>query len=1060
MPLTRFAVPVGLLLVVGVPAAEAQQGTPDSLPEWDDPTVTGVHREPPHATLFPFESEALALTRNPSASRYFESLNGRWKFHWVERPADRPTAFYRTDFDDSAWDEIPVPANWELHGYGHPIYINAGYPFPRDPPHAPRQYNPVGSYRTPFTVPADWAGRRIVLHFGAVSSAMYVWVNGQRVGYAEGSKTPMEFDVTAYVHPGDNLLAAQVFRWSTASYLEDQDFWRISGIQRDVFLYATPKVHVRDFFVVAGLDETSRNGTLRLTAEVQNTGTDTVAAPDVAFVLTDAAGGRGLDTRLRAPSRTIAPGRSVVYQFHSAIPDVQPWTAETPNLYTALITLGAPSGGQEVVTARVGFRTVEWQGGRLRVNGRAITIRGVNRHEHDPVTGHVVSEASMRHDIELMHQLNINAVRTSHYPDDPKWYELCDEYGLYVVDEANLESHGMGYRPDRTLGNNATWLQVHMDRTQRAVERDKNHPSIIFWSLGNEAGNGRNFYATYGWIKSRDASRPVIYERAVHDWDTDLFVPMYPSPHYLEVYASQHDDMPLIMIEYAHAMGNSIGNFQDYWDVIRQSGVLQGGFIWDWVDQGLVTHNAAGQEIFGYGGDFEPPGVRNDGNFLINGVVAPDRALHPHALEVKKVYQPVEATAVDLAAGRVAIHNRYDFRDLSHLGFAWVRQEDGVEVATGRVPTPGVAAGDSAVITVPLPKRSVPPGIERHLELRYRLLRAAGGVPAGYEVGFSQFALPVGPARATAAPSLPQVATLDTAYVVTGPRFSASFDRRSGQLTSYRFDNRELLRAGPRPDFWRAPTDNDFGARLQLKLAVWRDAGMSFRATSVRLTRSPSGAPTIDVEGTVPAGATRYTVRYTVQGDGSVMVDARLIPGSDPQPDLPRFGMVMLLPKVYSRLDWFGRGPQESYQDRKTGARVGRYSSTVEQQFHPYVRPQETGNHADVRWLTLRDPAGYGLLVVGEPLVEATALHYLSADLDPGPQKAQRHARELVPRDLVRLNVDLTQMGLGGIDSWGAIPLDQYRLPYGAYEYRYVLRGVGPGDADPDALARQIRGRP
>jgi len=1057
--ITRRASILAAVFFAAGAAAPGSQDVPP-VPDWENPAVFAVNREAPHATLFPFESRDLAIARDRGQSAYFRSLNGRWRFHWVPTPDERPRDFFRPAFDDSGWAEIPVPSNWELEGYGVPIYVNAGYPFKKDPPRIAHDNNPVGSYRTRFTVPEAWSGRRVFVHFGAVSSAFYLWVNGEMVGYSEDSKTPAEFDVTKHVRPGENLLAAEVYRWSDGSYLEDQDFWRLSGIQRDVFLYATPDVHVRDVFAVARLDEDYRDGLLDVEARVRNHREAAVAGLRLSVELVDGQGRAVLPGGTLSREVALPAGGELSYAFAARVAAPRPWTAETPDLYTLLVTLADTSGRVlEVQSVRVGFRTVEIKGGRLLVNGRRITIKGVNRHEHDPDTGHVVSEASMRRDIELMKQLNLNAVRTAHYPNDPRWYDLADEYGLYLVDEANIESHGMGYRLDTTLGNDPVWLGQHLDRTRRMVERDKNHPSVIIWSLGNEAGNGTNFYATYGWIKSRDASRPVQYERALRDWNTDLYVPMYATFEHLVDYAEHHDDRPLIMCEYAHAMGNSVGNFKDYWDVIRRYEVLQGGFIWDWVDQGIRTTGASGQPFFAYGGDFGPPGTPSDGNFCINGIVAADRAIHPSAWEVKKVYQPVDLTSDDPGAGDVTIANGYDFRALDGLDLVWAVLEDGTPVESGTLPAPAVAPGARSAVKIPFRPIQPEPGAEYHLDVSIRRRVAEPLVPAGHEIAWEQFPLPVAATEApqAAAPPL-EVREIPGAIEVSGPDFRARFDRGRGTLVSYVYRGTELLRTGPRPDFWRAPTDNDFGGQWQMKLRVWRDAGERFQAESVAVARPDGSTARIEVGGSIPAGPSPYRVSYTVRGDGVITADVHMTPGGAELPRLPRFGMEMTLPAGFEDLQWFGRGPRESYWDRQAGARVGRHAGTVAAQAHPYVRPQETGNKTDVRWMAVRDARGAGLLVAGLPHLSVTALHYTTADLDEGEEKIGRHAGEIPARDFVRLNVDGRQMGVGGVNSWGPTALPEYSLPYGEHRYRFVVRGLAPGD-DAALVARALRAR-
>ncbi|HSG09738.1 MAG TPA: glycoside hydrolase family 2 TIM barrel-domain containing protein, partial [Longimicrobiales bacterium] len=743
------------------------------------------------------------------------------------------------------------------------------------------------------------------------------------------------------------------------------------------------------------------------------------------------------------------------------VPGALPWTAETPNLYTLLLTLTDPAGTiLESISTRVGFRTSEVWDGQFRINGQPVTIQGVNRHEHDPKTGHVMTEEGMLQDLRLMKAANINAIRTSHYPNDPRFYELTDSLGFYVVDEANIESHGMGYRLDRTLGNNPAWREAHLQRTIRMVERDKNHPSVVIWSLGNEGGNGENFYATYDWIKGRDESRPVQYERALREYNTDIYVPMYPGLRSLEEYAQGDDPRPLIMCEYAHAMGNSVGNFADYWALIDAYPKLQGGFIWDWVDQGLFKVTQAGDTIWAYGGDFGPPGTPSDGNFLINGLVQPDRKPNPHYAEVKAVHQWVRTESPDPVAGRVRIFNRYQFRDLSHLELHWLVREDGAVVAEGADPLPEVAPQASAEMVLSLPVIERVGGAEYVLEVRY--LRRDGDdlLPAGHEEAFAQFAWPsAGPAPAPPITGEVTVVTAQDAVTLAAGDVQVVVDRRSGLVRSYRGGDRELLEAPLGPDFWRAPNDNDFGGDWQEKLGVWKEAGASFRVSRVEVLDGP-GSATVVVEGSLGAGSTPLTLQYRLGADGVLDVTQELSPDTEAElPRMPRFGMRTRLPSRYRGTEWYGRGPGESYQDRTHGERLGRWNLDVSQWAYPYVRPQETGNRTAVRWLALRDDEGWGLLVVGEPELEVTAIPYAREDLDPGAAKAQRHWGELRPRDAVFLNVDFKQMGVGGTNSWGTTALAEYSLPYGPYRYTFRMRPLRPGE-DAAAEGRALRRPP
>jgi beta-galactosidase len=1061
-PLPRPPLALGRVLFLGaclslVPAVGLSG---QELPDWENPSVLEINKEAPHATLFPFESKELAAAGKKEDSEFFHLLNGEWRFNWVRSPGERPQDFYREDFDDSGWDYIPVPSNWEVQGYGVPIYLNHPYPFEKNPPFIHHDYNPVGSYRTTFEVSEGWDGREIFLHFGAVKSAMYLWVNGERVGYSQGAKLPAEFNVTEYVRSGENTLALEVYRWSDGSYLECQDFWRISGIERDVFLWAAPKVHIRDFFVKAGLDESYREGRLGLDVVVRNYEDSDVSGLQMQIELLDPSGNSAMDPSIHEVE-PLGSGQEAPLTLQAALGDVRPWTAETPNLYTLLLTLSDAEGNTlEVIQERIGFRTVEITGGLLRVNGVPITIKGANRHEHDPYTGHVISMESMLEDVRLMKAANLNAVRTSHYPNDPRWYDLADEYGLYIVDEANIESHGMGYNLDVTLGNNPDWELAHVDRMRRMVERDKNHPSVIIWSMGNEAGNGVNFYAAYEWTKERDDSRPVQYERALQDWDTDIYVPMYAGFRHLEEYAQSNPERPLIMCEYNHTMGNSSGNLADYWELMDQYPSLQGGFIWDWVDQGLLKVTESGDSIWGYGGDWGPPGTPSDGNFLINGVVQPDRTPNPHYWEIKGVYQWIDGEALSPERGVFRVENKYEVRSLDGLEMAWRLLEDGRPVQEGTLPAPDLAPGESGEVEIPFTAPTPAPGAEYHLDLSFRLSESDGLLPAGHEAAFLQFELPFeAPAPAMPLDDLPEVAISGggaLSIVLRGPDFEMTINRGSGQITSYRYRGTDLLLSGPKPNFWRAPTDNDYGARLQERLRVWKNAGAFMRVRSPVVNRLSPQAVEVKFEGSLTVDdSTSYMLTYTVLGNGEVTVDGHMTPGPGDLPMLPRFGMRMELPGTFQHLQWLGLGPQETYQDRESAARVGLFGGLVSEQYFPYVRPQENGNKTGVRWLALRNDEGLGLLIMGDTLLSASALNFTQEDLDEGPQKNQGHAGEMEPRDLVALNVDYRQMGVAGINSWGTHVLPQYSLPYGEYRVRFTLRPFRTEQGVPWELARR-----
>jgi beta-galactosidase len=1047
-----------LPLVTGGPAFAQQPLFPGDL---ENPAIYGRNRLPPHAFYVPHATVAGALSRVRDQSPYYLSLDGTWAFRYVPSPAERPVGFWRDDADLTGWSRITVPGNWEVQGFGIPIYTNSMYLYAPNPPFVPHDDNPVGSYRRSFTVPAAWNGRRVILHLGSLKSAGYVWVNGREVGFAKGSKTPAEFDVTAVLRAGENTVAVQLYRFSDGDYLEDQDYWKISGLERDVFLYAVPYTHIWDYWAHAGLDSTATDGTLALDLTLSN-GSAARSQVGVHAWLVDSAG-RVVPTTALTRSVRVAAGHDTTMTLLAAVPHPARWSAETPTLYTLVIALlDGRNDTSEVIAQRIGFRRVEVRGGLLLVNGTPVTIHGVDRHEHDPYHGRYVPDSVMRLDIALMKQANINAVRTSHYPDDPRWYDLTDEYGIYLVDEANIESHGMGYHPDTTLGNNPLWRDAHLDRTRRMVERDKNHASVIIWSLGNEAGDGVNFEATSAWVHQRDPSRPVQYERAGRRQHVDLITPMYTRARDLEAYAASWHDRPLIMCEYAHGMGNSGGDLQNYWDVIYAHPQLQGGFIWDWVDQGLADHTADGRPFWAYGGDYGPPGTPSDGNFVINGIVQPDRRPNPHYFEVRKVYQPVQTRALDLAAGRVRVVNRHDFRDLRHVQMRWIVTADADTVGAGTVPSFTVAPHDSVEMTVGGEDgrgalAATNDVRERLLTVEYVLTHDEPFRPAGTVIAWDQFEIgsgPPAPPRPSGAP--PGVSDTGRMVTITGARFTAVFDRGLGTLVSLRYDGTELLRTGPEPNFWRAPTDNDYGNRMPHRQRVWRLAGPDRHVDSVRVTNNGADGVSLAVAQTLPAGGARLFTNYHVSGTGEILIRNRFVPGDTLYPSLPRLGMRFTMPDGFDRVAWWGRGPQENYWDRKTGARVGLYHGTTADLYFPYVRPQENGTRSDVRWMTVTNANGIGLLAAGMPLLEASALPYLQEDFDEGQQKVGRHPTDIKPRPLTEVRLDLHQMGVGGDDSWGAQQLPQYRLPLRVWEWAFMLRPISGSDGSPFELARPM----
>jgi len=788
-----------------------------AVPEWEDQAVFGINKEPPRATSQPYADRESAVQADPTKSTYFHSLNGQWKFHWSPNPSSRPIDFYQAKFDVSEWDPIPVPSNWQLQGYGVPIYTNIEYPFKKAPPHVmsepPEHYtsskhrNPVGSYRREFQIPDAWQGRHVFLQFDGVDSAFYIWVNGQKVGYSQDSRTPALFNITKYLQDGTNTLAVEVYRYSDGSYLEDQDFWRLSGIFRSVFLWSTSDLHVLDHFVNIDLDENYKNATLKVDMEIANLSEQ----PHQCHLLMELVDGQGKTIFAKElQTLRVKPGVPASTRIEQQVLNPTKWSAEKPNLYRLLISLVDDNDTiLEVSTCRVGFRIVEIKGGLLHVNGQPIYLKGVNRHEHDPRTGHTVSTESMILDIKMMKQFNINAVRTSHYPDDPRWYELCDQYGIYLMDEANIESHGMGYG-EESLAKDSSWGPAHLARAQAMVERDKNHPSVIMWSQGNESGNGVNFMQCYDWIKSRDPSRPVVYERARFDGrNTDLRCPMYASIEKIVQYAENNPDRPLILCEYAHAMGNSVGNLQDYWSAIETHPHLQGGFIWDWVDQGLYKQAPDGTEFFAYGGDF---GDRpNDGDFCIYGLVSPDRRPNPHLWEVKKVYQHVKVLPLDLASNRFLVRNKYYFTNLNEFEAEWILRRDGENVASGSLGRLDVPPNSELAIDIPITQPEQPG--EFVLNIRFRLADTTAWADAGHIVAWDQFILPWGdfgqPVDSNA--ELPQFSESDQAFEIQSSGYSATISKTSSALTSYRVDGKDLMFQPLEPNLWKHPNNNQWG---------------------------------------------------------------------------------------------------------------------------------------------------------------------------------------------------------------------------------------------------------
>ena len=1061
-----------------------------SPPEWQDETRLPEGTEAPFATIVRFPDEATAMNLQRDRSPFFATLNGDWKIAYVTKPADRIPDFWKPGFNDSAWKTIAVPSNVEVQGFGVPIYTNIVYPWKiADPPHIPDTYNPVSAYRRAFSVPAAWQGREVFLTFDGVNSFFYLWLNGEKLGFSKDSRTPATFRLTPHLKPGENLLAVEVFRWNDGSYLEDQDFWRLSGIFRDAYLWSAPPTFIRDFEVRTEFDAEYRNAVLRLTAQVK-----CFAGPPQALTLeaalVDPAGREvfraPLTRRSEGSGGTGAAARegTVDFELAQSVENPRKWSAETPQLNTLYLTAKDGSGRVlEVIPWRVGFRSTETKNGQFLVNGKPVLIRGVNRHEWDPDLGQVVTRERMLQDIRLMKQNNINAVRSCHYPNATAWYDLCDEYGFYVIDEANIESHGMGYQ-ERSLAKQPSWGPAHLDRTIRMVERDKNHACIVIWSLGNEAGFGENFTRDYQWIKRRDPTRPVQYEGDRSTSVSDITCPMYPGIQSVRNYAALPREKPFIMCEYAHAMGNSTGDIWAYWRPIYDgANYLQGGFIWDWVDQGLRTPVPASRRIeslenprslpldpklgtfLAYGGTFGPPDVASDGNFCANGLVNADRTPHPGLAEVKKVYQPIQMRAGDLSRAEIEVANWNDFLPAeTWLAADWRVVADGRVLEQGALDGLALAPREKKIVALPIRAITPTPGTEYWLEVSFKLKIKTPWADPGHEVAWEQFKLPWSIPVASMPAALPPVKVEQTPerIGVSGAGFSVAVDRKTGLLVSLKSGETELLDRPLGPHFWRAPIDNDRGNNMPTAdlskrgnpgLGAWREAPKTWELGSIDVAQPDAGRVVVSVNGRMRAPGCAQQITWTVLGSGDVLVATSLQPGSDAVPELPRFGMQTTLRAGFDRLVWYGKGPQETYWDRQD-ARVGVYRGKVSEQYFDYIKPQETGNKEAVRWLALTDAQGRGLLAVGQPLLSANALHYSTDDLFCATQKEDFYRYLMPVRDTITLNLDLKQRGLGGDDAWGAMPHEAFRLDIWPISYRYRLKVLAGGE-DLAVLARQ-----
>lgn len=997
--------------------------------EWEQPGIIRQGAEPMRASFAGFESRELALSGDVRQSRYHLSLDGDWRLKLSPTPEARAIGFERPDYDVSNWSSFRVPGILQASGHGEPVFVGSGYPFPRNQPLIDHSLNEVASLRRDFDVPPHFEGRRLMLTIGAAGAAYYLWVNGQRIGYSEDSKLPTEFDVTAATRPGRNVVAIELYRYADGSYLEDQDFWRVNGIERGISLYAAPATHMRDIDIRAGLTNGYRDGTLALNVDVAGT-----ARGRVRTTL--------LDGQRELLSRTTKVGAPV----SATLPGIRPWSAETPNLYTLLVELLDAKGELiEATRHRIGFRSVEVAEGEVRVNGRRITIRGVNRHEHDPKTFHIVSEETMRRDIELMKRANVNAVRLSHYPNDPKWYDLADEYGLYLMDEANVESHGylslakQTDDPTQGLGFKPEWQAAHVDRVQRMVERDKNHPSIIFWSLGNETGVGPNFEAAAKWVRRRDPGRLISFlGHSMSGWAhptnayVDIFAPMYDDVEKLVDYAERPEfTQPLILSEYAHAMGNSLGNFADYWDTFRAHRKLQGGFIWDWVDQTIRRTDDQGRPYWAQGADFANRG--GDSSPVGDGVVGADRVPDPEYHEMAKVQSPIGFVA---AGGGYAVVNRHDHLDLSGFTLDWTVLEDGRPVGEGVIPTPGVSPGNRAPLALSLPPVR-DKGAERLLVLRARA--GADSIPmveAGHVVGWDQFALSPPRTLPTSIASVPPV-TRDGVVRLKAGDATLEIDASSGLVRRYARGGATLMRGGT-PNFWRAPTDNDIGADIPRTHAAWKYFSENRRLDSIDVEDRA-----IVVRHDMGVGSVKTEMRWTMADDGTVVVDFAFTPIRSDLPDPLRVGLAFTTPGSLDQVRWYGRGPHENYPDRKAGAQVGIWRSALADQYHPYPRPQESGAKQDVRWVELSGTRTKSLRVTGERPLAINALAFPYDDLAQKPP-GKAHDSDIRPHGDGTLLIDAAHSGVGGDTGWNidGRPYTQYRIALKPMRYRFTI-GAG-----------------
>lgn len=1055
--------------------------------DWENEQVIGINKEQGHSTYVPFATIQQALSDYAEDSPYYECLNGTWKFNWSKSPDLRPLSFYKTDFDVSYWDDIDVPSDWQMKGYGKPIYTNAKYPFVKNPPYVmsgevPADWtknefpNPVGSYRRSFKIPDNWDGKKIYLHFAGVQSAMYVWVNGKKVGYSQGSMTPAEFDVTPYVNKGENTVAVEVYRWSDGSYLEDQDFFRLSGIFRDVFVFAVPQLHINDFFVQSDLNSDFSSAVLKTNLSFKNDGYKGAVSVE-AYLLKDGASYNGeKPVFVQEISKRESGEKQFELNIESNIEHPELWSAEIPKLYTVVFVLKDIVGNtMEVIGTPFGFRKIEIKDSQLWVNGKSVKLKGVNRHEMDPVNGRTVSRDLTLRDISLFKRFNINTVRTCHYPDHTSFYKLCDRYGIYVIDEANLESHGMGYG-EESLAHDVNWQKAHVDRNVSMVERDKNHPSVIIWSMGNEAGPGVNFDACRTAIKALDSIRPIHY--SIYNKAADIESTMYPSVEWLENTGNKESSKPFIMCEYAHAMGNAVGNLQEYWDVIAKHKRLIGGCIWDWVDQGIKKEvpGNPGESFFAYGGDF---GDRpTDWNFCVNGLTTPDRTITPKMEEVKKVYQYITVSPKDILNGKVEIKNNYQFINLNEFDAEWELSCNGNVIDAGQLAAINLEPGNSKNVTLPFAKPQLQPGGEYYLKVLFKLHTDELWAKRGYVLAWDQMLVPFDVPNVKPEKNVLggiQYEEKGDWIDVSGKYFTLRFNKELGTITDLSYWGTEIFKtkeeavygakrmedwrrtiwqdtitnekvAGPMLNIFRAPTDND--RKISVK---WRKEGMAEMHTEVKsVTVSNEDGDLNIAADIVSKTSTGYAVRqqtsYKIYGNGFIDVSTEFDPDTLDY-SLAKLGFLMRMPNDFEKVNYYGAGPHENYRDRLHSAAIGQYKTTVDDMFIPYMRTQECGNRSNVRWFTITNHNGIGMMIKGKPLVNFSALHYTPEDMDRA-----NHPYELVKRQETIVSVDLEHCGLGG-GSCGPGPLDCYQLKAQKAKFSFSIRPYSDVMGTPSQVA-------